>query len=117
MKFVISESNLGDLESKSDMIFHMLNILYPNYETYYNEKYDDTEIIHGYDTLLVYLNRNGNLIVNIKFIEKLFDWSNLPFLDYVEIKRNKRKMFDELMTVFAKKHFGWDVNLIELTYL
>lgn len=117
MKFIISESNLGDLESKSDMIFHMLNILYPNYETYYNEKYDDTEIIHGYDTLFVYLNRNGNLVVNIHFIEKLFKWSNLPFLDYTVVKTNKREMFNELMTVFAKKHFGWDVNLVELTFL
>lgn len=117
MKFIISESNLGNLESKSDMIFHMLNILYPNYETYYNEKYDDTEIIHGYDTLFVYLNRNGHLVVNIHFIEKLFKWSNLPFLDYTVVKTNKREMFNELMTVFAKKHFGWDVNLVELSFL
>ena len=115
MKVIISETQINNigLDKKADAIYYLMNSLYPNNREEYNETTDDTNIYgdESEDYLLLYYRWNDNdLYVGISFINDLFSRTGLPFLNYEEIRTNKREMFNDIIKIFAKRHYGWNVR-------
>lgn len=121
MKYIITEEqeNLVKLEKYSDLIYKLMNVLYPENSEYY---------LTSLDTIFVYENYNKNnlfFFYNLDkkqftiggiFMEELFEITGLPFLNYTEVKNNNREMFDNLIKVFAKRHYNWDVKEVDLRW-
>lgn len=116
MKIIISENQLNqlDLEKKSDLLYKLIQSFYPNnYES--DNSNNETEVFDDEDegNLLFYYNFDTKeFYVGTLFINSLFEATGLPFLDYTEVRTNKRGMFNSLIKVFAKRHYGWDVNSV-----
>ena len=116
MKYIITEEqeDLVKLEKNSDILFKLMNVFYPeNYE--YETSNDTTEVYKNEDNdeLLFYYDWDDKeFVIGVRFIDELFKKTGVPFLDYTEVKTNKREMFDELIKVFAKRHYGWNVDKV-----
>ena len=114
MKFIISEEqeDLVKLEKNSDILYKLLNVFYPeNYE--YETSNDTTEVFDDEDNenlLFFYDFESKEFYVGVSFVNKLFELTGLPFLDFTSVRTNKREMFDNLIKVFAKRHYGWNVD-------
>ena len=108
MKYIVSESQLSDLESekKADILHRLLQRIFPNNYINYNEDIphsSDIDIISGDDLLFYYNSKLKEFYIGIFFINEIFDKTGLPFFDYVEIQEEEnREIFNELVKTFAK---------------
>ena len=120
MKIIITENqiNLLDLEKKSDILYKLLYSFYPeNYESY-SESSDQTEVFDSEDegNLLFYYDwERKEFYVGANFIDDLFNSTSLPFLNVhnlINKDKSSRDSFNNLIKVFAKRHYGLDVNSV-----
>lgn len=122
MKYIVNESQLSDLESekKADILYKLLQRMYPNNYIDYNEDKlisSDIDIISGDDLLFFYNSKLKEFYIGTFFINEIFDKTGLPFFDYVEIQEEEnREMFNELVKTFAKKYYGWNVDTVYFHY-
>lgn len=117
MKFIITESqfNLVGLEKKSDLLYKLMQSFFPeNYE--YENSNNETEVFaneNNIELLFFYDWDTKAFHIGANFINELYEATEIPFLNVAEAQRiQNRPMFDELMKVFAKRHYGWDVNKV-----
>jgi hypothetical protein len=111
MKFIISESKIDSLslENKSDIFYKLINVMFPNL---YEDESEDGELLNFYseedgDLLFYYDYQRKEFYVGGNFLEKVYELTGLPFLNVEENISKNRKMFDELMKVFFKRHYGY----------
>jgi hypothetical protein len=116
MKYIISESQLNslDLEKMSDVLYKLIQVRYPKNYDYYNESQNVTDVLTEEDgELLFYYNWDRKeFYIGKSQMTDLYEMTGLPFLEYEEMRTNKRGMFNKLMMVFAKQHYGWDVDTV-----
>jgi hypothetical protein len=111
MKFIITEEQHNSiqeqksLEKKSDMIFDVFKMLYPDYEETYLGYTNETEVKSEDDELLFFFRwGRKEFLYGVKFIENIEGWLG-PLDDEINSEYLKK-----VMTVFAKRHFGWDAK-------
>lgn len=123
MKYIIKETQLNlnnseDLERKADILHKLFITFYPeNYEwdTETDSMSSDIEIYddESKSNLLFYYRWDTQeFYIGANFIHNLYKKTNLPFLDYAEVKTNKREMFEKIIKIFSKKYFGWYVKKV-----
>ena len=118
MKFLITEtqSELLGLEKMSDIMYKFLISMYPeNYETteknqnvIYSNK-DDEYILFYYDW------DDNDFFIRADFIVDIFNVTGISLFNVHELisgNRKDRETFNELMKVFAKRHYGWNVDKV-----
>jgi len=120
MKFIISESKINSLglEHKSDILYKLIQLTYPNiYEdetenirhlNFYSEEDGDLLFYYDYEDKIFY--------VGARFLETLHEMTGLSFLDVEDIISKNRVSFDNLMKIFFKRHYGYDVKKIYFHY-
>jgi hypothetical protein len=126
MKFIITESQdeMLKLERQSDVLYKLFEVMYPdNYEVVKesNSRYgdDETEVYSNEerDQLLFYYKwRNKEFYIGTNFIDELYNISLIDFLnpELMEPGSYDREEFDNMIKVFAKRHYGWSVNKVWL---
>jgi len=123
MKFVITESQdeMLKLERQSDILYKLFEMMYPdNYEVVKESRYgDETEVYSNEerDQLLFYYKwRNKEFYIGTNFIDELYNISLIDFLnpELMEPGSYDREEFDNMIKVFAKRHYGWSVNKVWL---
>lgn len=116
MKYIITESQdeRQKNEKKADLVYKMLNKIFPeNYESV-----DSNEDIELYDNetnenLLFYYRFDGKeFYVGVYFISTLYESTKVDFFDYEMVKYENREMFNNIMKIFAKKYYGWNVDFV-----
>lgn len=119
MKYIITEEqetklkDNDDIATKAKMVSKIFNAIYPDYIIDYDKLVDHTNVISNNqngeeEELMMYWDHyRKQLFVGVHFIEKLHKWLNVPFLDYTEVKTNKRELFDKVFKLFALTEFGW----------
>lgn len=123
MKYIITEEQENkimdnhDIANKAKMVSKIFNAIYPDYIIDYDESIDHTNLVindeNGEEELMMYWDhRRKQLFVGVHFIEKLYKWLNVPFLDYTEVKTNKRELFDKVFKLFAFEEFGWRPEVV-----
>jgi hypothetical protein len=115
MKYIITEQQSDNLEKslekKSDMIFDIFKMLYPDYEETYLGYTNETEVKSEDDELLFFFRwGRKEFLVSAEFLNTLGDWIGNVY------DENNREMFEKLFTVFAKRHFGWNVEYVGIHY-
>lgn len=129
MKFIISESQdrLVKLEKLSDLMYNLTKTLYPDlYEhdksEYYPENYSnedaEIEVYSNYDKdLLLFYYRYDEkaFYIGADFLDELYSVTKLDVFDIDNIINDRdiiggRRGFDDMIKLFAKRHYGWDVN-------
>ena len=126
MKFIITESQdeMLKLERQSDILYKLFETMYPdNYEVVkeYPSRYyeDETEVYSNEDRdqlLFYYKWTHREFYIGLIFIKELYDVTHLDFLNMNLIERHspEREEFDNMIKVFAKRHYGWTVNKVWL---
>ena len=124
MKFIITESQdeMLKLERQSDVLYKLFEVMYPdNYEVVKeSSRYgDETEVYSNEerDQLLFYYKwRNKEFYIGTNFIDELYNISLIDFLnpELMEPGSPDREEFDNMIKVFAKRHYGWSVNKVWL---
>lgn len=117
MKIIITEnqSNQLGLENKADVLYKLIQLFFPeNYESYI-ESVDQTEVFDSEnDNLLLfyYTWKTKEFYIGGTFIHYLFESTGLPFLNIDKVRVEEREMFNNLIKVFAKRHYGWNVDKV-----
>ena len=119
MKFIIRESQINsmDEEKKAYILSDMIDIFYPDlfiedddtlghYSNVYDNKEDMEELLYYYDW------ERKEFYVGVHVIDKLYQKTGAPFLDYDQVNTNKMEMFDKIIKIFAKKDYGWNVDKV-----
>ena len=128
MKFIITESQdeMLKLERQSDILYKLFEAMYPdNYDVVkehpsrYGQDEDETEMYSNEerDQLLFYYKwRHREFYIGTTFIQELYDITHLDFLNPELLERGspEREEFDNMIEVFAKRHYGWTVNKVWL---
>lgn len=123
MKFIITESQdeMLKLEKQSDILYKLFEAMYPdNYDVVKESRYgDETEVYSNEerDQLLFYYKwRNKEFYIGTTFIDELYNISHIDFLNPELMERGSpdREEFDNMIKVFAKRHYGWTVNKVWL---
>lgn len=121
MKFIITENQNNEILNRaSDLIFSVFKSEYPEFSDQYSESKDETEICDNEDCdtlIFYYLWDDKEFYFSSYFAEKLYEMTGLEFfdLDFTrESNIENRKKFDEIVKVFAKRHFGFDVKKVWL---
>ena len=126
MKFIITESqaNLLSLDKISDIMYKLFETMYPdNYAVVkeYPSRYyeDETEVYSNEDRdqlLFYYKWTHREFYIGTTLIQELYDIIHLHILnpELLEIGSPERDEFDELIKVFARRHYGWTVNKVWL---
>lgn len=121
MKFLITETQSGllGLEKISDIMYKFLISMYPeNYKV--NEK-NRTVVYSNKDyeyILFFYYWDDWDFYIAGDFILELFNVTGISLFNINELfnyqtgNKKDRETFNELMKVFAKRHYGWDVNKV-----
>lgn len=115
MKYIITEQQSDNLEKslekKSDIIFDIFTMLYPDYEIFGYE-FNAVSEVYGDEDTLIFMYRWGReeFLVSAEFLNTLGDWIGNVY------DENNREMFEKLFTVFAKRHFGWNVEYVGIHY-
>lgn len=124
MKFIITESqaNLLSLDKISDIMYKLFETIYPdNYEVVIESlsRYsgNETEVYSNEerDQLLFYYKwKEKEFYIGTTFIQELYDIIHLHFLnpELLEIGSPEREEFDNMIKVFAKRHYGWTVDKV-----
>ena len=121
MKYIITEEqeDLVKLEKNADILYKLLNAFYPENFEYYQTSLDTIYVYenHNKNNLLFFYNLDEkHFFIGGIFMEELFEMTGLPFLNYTDVKTNNREMFDNLIKVFAKRHYDWDVEEVDLRW-
>lgn len=115
MKYIITEQQSENLEKslikKSDRIFDIFTMIYPDYEIFGYE-FNAVSEVYGDEDTLIFMYRwvREEFLVSAEFINKIEDWIGKIY------DENNKEMFDKLFTVFAKRHFGWNVEYVGIHY-
>lgn len=123
MKFIITESQdeMIKLEKQSDILYKLFKTIYPdNYlEEVSTNRGDETEVYSNEEKdelLFYYVFKEKKFYIGTDFIEKIYKLTLLNFLDIDSITKtptsSKRDEFDAMIKVFAKRHYGWNVDLV-----
>lgn len=121
MKFIITESqtNLLSLERQSDIMYKLLQSLYPNNyiddSSDYMDNGNDSSVYSDEDSeqlLFFYKWDEKEFYVGINFMEEFYNLTKLDIFNYNLIKQQDRERFTELIKVFAKRHYGWNVDKV-----
>ena len=117
MKFIISESKINSLslEQKSDILYKLIQSMYPNFYE------DETENIHHLnfyseevgDLLFFYNYKDKQIYIGVNFLNTLYEMTGLPFLNIDNVIEN-RDSFNDLIKVFFKRHFGYNAEKVYL---
>ena len=119
MKLILEESQVNNMseEKKADALYFLMNAYFPdNFEE--DEWRGDSNVIAGRNDesdgrmLFYYRWDTKEFYMGIHFLEELHEKSGLFFLDYTEVRTNKRELFLNIIKAFAKKYYGWDVNTV-----
>jgi hypothetical protein len=117
MKFIIKENQLEKVSAKKKAIIlsKLFDSFYPNLSQSEVTR-DEIDIKDGVSDELIfyYRPRSGEFFVSSHILQKLYENTGLPFLNYETVKTNKRQEFDEIIKEFAKHHFGF--NNVEDVY-
>lgn len=119
MKIIITEnqSNQLGLETKADVLHKLMMLFFPeNYESY-AESVDQTEVFDSENEnllLFYYTFETKEFYIGGTFIDYLFKSTGLPFLNIDKVRVEEREMFNNLIKVFAKRHYGWNVDKVWL---
>lgn len=117
MKIIISENQVNQLglENKADALHKLILLFFPeNYELY-SESIGQTEVFDSEDEnllLFYYAWKPKEFYIGGTFIHYLFESTGLPFLNIDKVRVEEREMFDNLIKVFAKRHYGWNVDKV-----
>ena len=131
MKFIISESQdrLVKLERLSDLMYNLTKTSYPDLYEHDKSEYDpenysnedaEIEVYSNYDKdllLFYYQYDKKAFYVGIDFLNELYSVTKIDVFDFDKIVDDKntiggRRGFDDMIKLFAKKYYGWDVNNI-----
>ena len=129
MKFIISESQdrLVKLERLSDLMYNLTKTSYPDLYEHDKSEYDpenysnedaEIEVYSNYDKdllLFYYQYDKKEFYIGADFLDELYSVTKLDVFDIDKIIDDKnviggRRGFDDMIKLFAKKHYGWDVN-------
>ena len=113
MKYIIKESQIN-FEMRSDALYKLIQLYYPNNYEYdasdtMSEVYEDD----SKEFLLFYYDWDSKgFYISEELILNLFENTALPFFNLTEIKLDNRETFDNMIKVFAKRYYGWNVNKV-----
>lgn len=113
MKFIITESqaNLLSLEKISDIMKQSINVLYPD-----NYLDDNNSIVFSNedeDGILFYNRwKKKEFYIGAELVEELYNMIGLSIFDMDPRNVKNRDEFDELIKVFARRHYGWTVDKV-----
>jgi hypothetical protein len=117
MKFIIKENQLEKVSAKKKAIIlsKLFDSFYPNLSQSEITKSDiDIKNDESDELIFYYRPKSGEFFVSLIILQKLYEKTGLPFLNYESVKTNKRHEFDEIIKEFAKYHFGF--NNVEDVY-
>ena len=122
MKFIITESQdeMLKLEKQSDILYKLFKHIYPdNYlEDVVNVRGNETEVYSNEEKdelLFYYVWEQNKFYIGYEFINKIYKLTFLNFLDLELIMKpmsSERDEFDNIIEVFARRHYGWNVDLV-----
>ena len=116
MKLIITEkqANQLGLENKSDVLYKLMMLFFPeNYES--ETSNNETTVFDDEDTenmLFYYDFDTKEFYVWTEFIRILYQSTGLPFLNIDKVLSEEREGFEELIKVFAKRYYGWNVDKV-----
>lgn len=122
MKFIITESQdeMLKLEKQSDILYKLFKHIYPdNYlEDVVNVRGNETEVYSNEEKdelLFYYVWKQNEIYIGTEFINEIYKLTFLNFLDLELIMKpmsSERDEFDNIIKVFARRHYGWNVDLV-----
>jgi len=121
MKVILSENQVDKIPSEklADIFFGWFKLKYPNYTL--NEK--DEIVVNSDDNsdtqICFYFDEDDDFYVSIDLIKLFFDRTNIKSFDIGLIHDHKgepRKKFNNIMSIFAKKQFGRNINNVYFHY-
>ena len=115
-----SQDEMLKLEKKSDILYKLFNHIYPdNYlEDVVNVRDNETEVYSNEEKdelLFYYVWKQNEIYIGTEFINKIYKLTFLNFLDLELIMKPmsyERDEFDNIIKVFARRHYGWNVDLV-----
>lgn len=107
------------MEKNSDLIFKVMNTMYPNIYDYFDEdsKVEETKVYDEVDgeLLFFFMWDDNSFYISYDFIDNMFSVTGFSFLD-LDVIQEDLESFYELIKVFAKRHYGWNVNDVYFYY-
>ena len=110
MKFIISESQskLLSFDKISDIMYQAINVIYPNNKF----DYDDSILYSKNGVLFYYMLKKKEFYIGAELVEELYQMTGLSIFDMDPRNVDNRDEFDELIKVFALRHYGWTVDKV-----